>query len=116
MSGTCWLAIGELLILWPPGFGAVPSLHVRSPVSGTVCVLAPSTLVALLWLGAFGLRAVPLPPADAVASACVGPPFSRVGAAPSTWVLLLWPGCVGILPPCSFSSVFLRDVVTLSGH
>ena len=40
----------------------------------------------------------------------------RVGAAPSTWVPLLWPGCVGFLPPCSFSSVFLRDVVTLSGH
>ena len=44
------------------------------------------------------------------------PPFTRVGAAPSTWVPLLWPGCVGFLPPCSFSSVFLRDVVTLSGH
>ena len=47
----------------------MPSQRVRSPVSGPVCVLAQSTIGALLslpWLGAFGLRAVPLPPADAV--------------------------------------------------
>ena len=53
-SGTCWLAIAELLCLWPPGFYGVPSLHVRSPVSGTVCVLPQSTIVtllSLLWLG-----------------------------------------------------------------
>ena len=54
------------------------------------------------------------------APACVGPSgcpaFSRVGTDPSTWVPLLWPGCKGSLPPCSFSSVFLRDVVTLWGH
>ena len=60
----------ELLFLWPPGFCGVPSLHVRSPVFGTVCVLPQSTIVtllSLLWLGfAFGLRAVPLPQADAV--------------------------------------------------
>ena len=44
----------ELLCLWPPGFCGVPSLRVRSPVSGTVCVLPQSaivTLLSLLWLG-----------------------------------------------------------------
>ena len=54
LSGTCWLAIVELLFLWPPGFCGVPSLQFRSPVSGTVCVLPQSTIVAwlsLLWLG-----------------------------------------------------------------
>ena len=60
----------ELLFLWPPGFCGVPSLHVRSPVSGTVCVLPQSTIVALLsilWLGLLLVFcAVPLPPADAV--------------------------------------------------
>ena len=84
------------------------SLHVWSPVSGPVCVLAQSTIVTLLslpWLGfAFSVRAVSLPPA---ASGSFGlrwparlPPFSRVGAAPSTWVPLLWPGCVGFLLLC----------------
>ena len=114
----------ELLCLWPPGFCGVPSLHVRSPVSGPVCVLPQSaivTLLSLLWLGLllvfvrFHCLRLTL-----WASACVGPhgcpAFSRVGADPSTWVPLLWPGCEGSLPPCSFSSVFLRDVVTLSGH
>ena len=62
---------------------------------------------------AFVLRAVPL-------SACVGPhsypTFSRVSAAPSPGFLFSDLVVGGILPPCSFSSVFLRDVVTLSGH
>ena len=111
LSGTCWLAIVELLFLWPPGFCGVPSLHVRSPVSGTVYVLPQSTIVtllSLLWLGLllvfvrFHCLRLTL-----WASACVGPhgcpTFSRVGADPSTWVRLLWPGCEGTLPPCSFS-------------
>ena len=58
-----------LLFLWPPGFGDVRSLHVWSPVSGTVCScsvhnrdVASPTLLGL----AFSLRAVSLPPADAV--------------------------------------------------
>ena len=102
----------ELLFLWPPGFCGVPSLHVRSPVSGTGCVLPQSTIVALLsllWLGLlfvfvqFHCLRLML-----WASACVGPhgcsTFSRVGADPSTWVTLLWPGCEGSLPPCYFSS------------
>ena len=103
------------------------------------CCALSACLVTCLWYGlcscsvhnrdvafptlvgfAFSLRAVSLPQADAVGfglrwSARL-PPFSRVGAAPSTCVPLLWPGCVGFLPPCYFSSVFLRDVVTLSGH
>ena len=98
----------ELLFLWPPGFCGVPSLHVRSPVSGTVCVLPQSTIMALLsllWLGfllvCVWFRCLRL---MLWASACVGPhgypTFSRVGAAPSTWVPLLWPGCVGILLLC----------------
>ena len=45
-------------------------LHVRSPISSPVCVLPQSTIVTLLfllWLGLLlGLRAVPLPQADAV--------------------------------------------------
>ena len=93
----------ELLCLWPPGFCGVPSLHVRSPVSGTVCVFPQSTIVtllSLLWLGLllvfvqFHCLRLTL-----WASACVGPhgcpTFSRVGADPSTWVPLLWPGCEG---------------------
>ena len=114
----------ELLCLWTPGSCGVPSLHIRSPVSGPVWVLPQSTfvtLLSLLWLGLllvvvrFHCLRLTL-----WASACVGPPgcpaFSRVGADPSTWVPLLWPGCEGSLPPCSFSPVFLRDVVTLWGH
>ena len=54
LSGTCWQAIGELLFLWPPGFGDVCRLHVWSPVSGTVCVLAQSTIVTLLSLPWWG--------------------------------------------------------------
>ena len=97
-SGTCWLALVALLCLWIPWSCGVPGLHVRSPVSGQVCVLPQSaivTLLSLLWVGlllAFVrghcLR-LPL-----WASACVGPhgcpAFSRVGPAPSTWVPLLW--------------------------
>ena len=48
----------------------VPALPVRSPISGPVCVLPQSTIVtllSLLWMGLFlGLRAVPLPQADAM--------------------------------------------------
>ena len=101
----------ELLCLWTPGFCGVPSLHVRSPVSGPVCVLPQSTIVtllSLLWLGLllvfvrFHCLRLTL-----WASACVGPhgclTFSRVGADPSAWFPLLWPGCEGSLPPCSFS-------------
>ena len=70
LSGTCWLAIVELLFLWPPGFCGVPSLQVRSPVSGTGCVLPQSTIVAwlsLLWLGLLLVFVrLLLPPADAV--------------------------------------------------
>ena len=59
-----------LLCLWTPGSCGVPNLHVRSPILGPVCVLPQSTFVALLsllWLGLpLGLRAVPLPQADAV--------------------------------------------------
>ena len=62
VSGTCWLALVALLCLWTPGSCGVPSLHVRSPISGPVCVLPQSTVVTLL----LGLRAVPLPQADAV--------------------------------------------------
>ena len=97
---ACWLALVELLCLWPPGFCGVPSLLVRSPVSGPVWVLPQSTIVtwlSLLWLGLllvfvrFHCLWLTL-----WASACVGPhgcpAFSRVGAVPSTWVPLLWPG------------------------
>ena len=114
----------ELLCLWTPGSCGVPSLHIRSPVSGPVCVLPQSTFVTLLSLLCLGLLLVVVRfhclRLTLWASASVGPPgcsaFSRVGADRSTWVLLLWPGCEGGLPPCSFSSVFLRDVVTLWGH
>ena len=124
VSGTCWLALIVLLCPWPLGSCGVPSLLVRSPVSGPVCVLPQSTIVtwlSLLWLGLllvlvrFHCLWLTL-----WASACVGPhgcpAFSWVGAVPLTWVLLLWPGWVGRLPLFSFSSVFLRDVVTLWGH
>ena len=70
LSGTGWLALVVLLCLWTPGSCGVPNLHVRSPILGPVCVLPQSTIVtllSLLWLGLLlGLRAVPLPQADAV--------------------------------------------------
>ena len=43
-----------LLCLWTPGSGGVPTLPVRSPISGPVGVLPQSTtvtLLSLLWLG-----------------------------------------------------------------
>ena len=58
-----------LLCLWTPGSCGVPNLHVRSPISGPVGVHQSTivTLLSLLWLGLLlGLRAVPLPQADAV--------------------------------------------------
>ena len=36
LSGICLQAIGELLFLWPPGFGAVHSLHVALWCSGSM--------------------------------------------------------------------------------
>ena len=75
----------------------VPSLPVRSPISGPVCVLPQSTigtLLSLLWVGLL-LVFVQLPYLRLTlwASACVGPhgcpAFSRVGADPSTWIPLL---------------------------
>ena len=80
------------------------------------CGIAFPTLVGF----AFGLREVPLPPVDAVSfSLCWSALLSDLlhgRCCYFTWVHLLCPGFGGILPPCSFSSVFLRDVVTLSGH
>ena len=59
-----------LLYLWTPGSCGVPNLHVRSPISGPVCVLSQSAIVmllSLLWLSLLlSLRAVPLPQADTV--------------------------------------------------
>ena len=43
-----------LLCLWTHGSGGVPTLPVRSPISGPVGVLPQSTtmtLLSLLWLG-----------------------------------------------------------------
>ena len=100
LSGACWLALVALPCLWTPGSCGVPNLHVRSPISGPVCVLPQSTIVtllSLLWLGLllvfvrFHYLRLTL-----WASACAGPhdcpAFSRVGADPSTWIPLLWPG------------------------
>ena len=78
-------------------------LHVRSPVSGQVCGLPHSMIVALLSLLWVGLllalvRGLCLR-LTLWAPACVGPPicpaFSRVGTAPSTWVPLLWTWLMG---------------------
>ena len=59
-----------LLCLGPLGSFGVPTLPVRSPTSGPVCVLPQSTIVTLLSLLCMGLllglRAVPLPQADAM--------------------------------------------------
>ena len=90
---TCWQAIGELLFLWHPGFGAVHSLHIWSPVSGTVCVLAQSTIVTLLslpWLGLLlGFVRFLCLRLTLWASACIGPHGYR--PSPGS-VLLLQPG------------------------
>ena len=60
----------ELQCLWIPWSCGVPGLHVRSPVSGRVCVLPQSaivTLLSLLWVGLLlALVQGPLPQADAV--------------------------------------------------
>ena len=126
-----WLFVGYLLacpcgaaVPLDPGSCGVPDLHVRSPISSPVCVLPQSEIVTLLSLLRLGLLLVFVRchclRLMLGASACVGPPgcptLSRAGADPSTRVPLLWPGWVGSLPQCSFSSVFLRDVVTLWGH
>ena len=70
LSGTCRLALVGLQCIWIPWSCGVPGLHVRSPVSGRVCVLPQSaivTLLSLLWVGLnFGLIAGTLPQADAV--------------------------------------------------
>ena len=87
-----------------------PGLHVRSPVSGRVCVLPQSaivTLLALLWVGLLlALVRGPCLRLTLWASTCVGPggcpAFSRVCPAPSTWVPLLWTWLVG-----EASTVFL---------
>ena len=92
-----WFFVRYLLA---PGSCGVPSLHVRSLISGLVCVLPQSTIVtllSLLWLDLllifvrFHYLRLSL-----WASACGRPhgcpAFSRVGADPSTWIPLLWPG------------------------
>ena len=108
LSGACWLAIGELLFLWPPGFGAVPSLHVSHlSLVRSVFFLSPRSWRCFPYLGWVcfwsSLRFLYLR-LRVWASACVGPhgypTFSRVGAASSTWVPLLCPGCGGFLLLC----------------
>ena len=100
----------ELLCLWIPWSCGVPGLHVRSPVSGQVCVLPQSAIVTLLSLLGWGLL-LALVRGHCLrlmlwASACVSPhgcpAFSRVGPAPSPWVPLLWTWLVG-----EASTVFL---------
>ena len=70
LSGTCRLALVALLCLWIPWSCGVPGLHVRSHVSGRVCVLPQSaivTLLSLLWVGLLlALVRGPLPQAAAV--------------------------------------------------
>ena len=60
----------EVQCLWIPWSCGVPGLHVRSPVSGRVCVLPQSaimTLLSPLWVGLLlALVRGPLPQADAV--------------------------------------------------
>ena len=113
----------ELLCLWTPGSCGVPSLHIRSPVSGPVCVLPQSTIVTLLSLLWLGLLLVVVRfhclRLTLWASAGVGlpgcPAFSRVGAVLQPRFLfsgLVVMGAFHSVP----SPVFLRGVVTLWGH
>ena len=124
LSGTCRLALVGLQCLWIPWSCGVPGLPVGSPVSGRVCVLPQSTLVTLLSLLLVGLTFSLRAGAPTSGLRC-GLRLALVRAAvqPSHGSVLLLcpgfffsgPGWCGRLPPCSFSSVFLRDVVTLSG-
>ena len=130
-----------LLCLWIPWSCGVPGLHVRSPVSGRVCVLPQSaivTLLSLLWVGLLlAFVRGPCLRLTLWASTCVGPggcpAFSRVGPAPSTWVPLLWTWLVGggfhrvpsplssfgMSPPFGVNSVFChygsRTKVSIGG-
>ena len=94
-TGLRWL--GFILgcppsVALPPGSCGVPSLLVRSPVSGPVWVLPQSTIVTWLSLFCLGLLLVFVRFhclwLTLWASACVGPhsclAFSRAGAVPST--------------------------------
>ena len=87
-----------------------------------VCVLPQSAIVMLLSLLLVGLTFDLRAGSPASGCRCgLRLPLVRAAVQPSHWsVLLLRPGFVfsgpgwcGRLPPCSFSSVFLRNVVTL---
>ena len=91
-SGLCSSSVRDCDVAFPPLGGFAFDLSAGSPASSCRC----------------GLRL-------ALVRAAVQPSHGSV--------LLLWPGFLfsgpgwwGRLPPCSFSSVFLRDVVTLWGQ
>ena len=111
-----WLACPHgLLCLWTPGTGHLSQVR-RCSSSVPDRYVASPPLVGF----AFGLSAVPLPQAAAVGFGLCG--STRLSSlltgrcCPSPWIPLLWLGWEGSLPLCSFSSVFLWDVVTLWGH
>ena len=94
----------------------------RSPVSDRDCVLPQSAIVTKTFppsggFGSWPSYGVPCLRLALCSSACVSPggcpSFLQVGPAPSHWVPLLWTWMVWEAPTVSFSSVFLRDVVTL---
>ena len=93
-----------------------------SPVLGRDCVLPQSAIMTKTFppsggFGSWPSCGVPCLRQALCSSACVSPggcpSFSQVGHAPSHWVPLLWTWLVWEASTVSFSSVFLRDVVTL---
>ena len=125
LSGTCRLSLVGLQCLWIPWSCGVPGLHdgVTCLRSGLCSSSARDRYVAFPPFGGFGYWpscGVPCLRLTLWASACVGlgscPSFSRVGPAPLPGFLFSGRGWCGRLPPCSFSSVFFRDVVTLWGQ
>ena len=96
-----------------------------SPVSGRDCVLPQSAIVTLLSLLLVGLPIGLRAGSPALGCRCgLQHALVRAAVPPSHGSVLLLrpgflfsgPGWCGRLPPCSFSSVFLRDVVTLWGQ
>ena len=141
LSALCGLAATSVTLVFCQGLVSLPSwgcgasgflgpavfmvFAMGSPVSGRDCVLPQPVIVTKTFPPSGGFSSwpscgVPCLRLALCCSACISPggcpSFSQVGPAPSHWVPLLWTWLVWEALTVSFSSVFLRDVVTLWVH